>query len=95
MINYVDDALYCANINEFRMDFKLLLKKRFNLTLVGEAKWYLRMRIRQGQDHIMIDQDQYLKNIASRFEKRFKHTFKLKDSLLPTSLYHLRKIAQI
>ena len=40
MINYVDDALYYANNDNFRMDFELLLKKRFNLTLMGEAKWY-------------------------------------------------------
>ena len=46
MINYVDDALYYANNDNFRMDFELLLKKRFNLTLMGEVKWYLGMRIR-------------------------------------------------
>ena len=69
MINYVDDALYYANNDNFRMDFELLLKKRFNLTLMGEAKWYLGMRIRQGKNHIMIDQDQFIENIVSRFEK--------------------------
>ena len=60
---WLDDALYYANNDNFRMDFELLLKKRCNLTLMGEAKWYLGMRIRQGKNHIMIDQDQYVKNI--------------------------------
>ena len=38
-----------------------------------------------------IDQDQYVKNIVSRFEKLFKHTFKLKDSPLPTSFIPSKK----
>ena len=62
MINYVDDALYYANSDKFRMNFELLLKKGFNLTLTGNAKWYLWMRIRQGNNHIMIDLNQYIKN---------------------------------
>ena len=91
IINYVDDALYYSNDDKIRMDFELLLKKRFSLTLMGEAKWYLGMRIRQGEDNIIIDQDQYVKNIVSRFEKLFKHAFKLKDSPLPTSFVPTKK----
>ncbi len=48
------------------------------------------MRIRQGKSHVMIDQDQYIKNIVSRFEKLFKHTFKLKDPP-PTSFVPSKK----
>ena len=40
-----------------------------DLTLIGEEKWYLGMCIRQHKDHIILDQDQYVKNITSRFEK--------------------------
>ena len=39
----------------------------------------------------MIDQDQCVKNIVSWFEKLFKHTFKLKDSPLPTSFIPSKK----
>ena len=35
---------------------------------MGEVKWYLGIRIRQYKDHIILDQDQYVKNITSRFE---------------------------
>ena len=91
MINYVDDALYYANNDQVRMEFKLSLKNKFNLTLMGIAKWYLGMRIWQQKDYIILDQDQYVKNITTRFEKRFKHPFKLKDSPLPSSFIPTKK----
>ena len=52
---------------------------------MGPAKWYLGMRIKQPKEYMSIDQEQYAKTITSRFEKVFKHPFKLKDSPLPTS----------
>ena len=75
MINYVDDTIYYANNDNFRMDFELLLKKRFNLTLMGEAKWYLGMRIRQGKNHIMIDQDPICQEHIIMIRKTFKTHF--------------------
>ena len=47
MINYVDDALYFCSNDTVREDFEKSLKRKFNLTLLGEAKWYLGMRITQ------------------------------------------------
>ena len=71
MINYVDDALYYANNDNVRQNFKKKLSKRFHLSLLGKAKWYLGMRITQNKDNITLDQDQYVKNMTSRFEKSF------------------------
>ena len=91
LINYVDDALhYCSN-DTVREDFEKSLKKRFNLCLLGEAKWYLGMRIKQNGDSITLDQEQYAKNIVSRFEKSFKHDFKCKQTPLPTSFIPTKK----
>ena len=47
LINYVDDALYYSNNYSFRESFEKQLKKKFNLSLLGQAKWYLGMRIKQ------------------------------------------------
>ena len=38
LINYVDDALYTSNNEETRLEFETKLKKKFNLTLMGQAK---------------------------------------------------------
>ena len=91
MINYVDDALYYASDDKTRESFELSLKNKFNLTLLGIAKWYLGMRIKQEDDYITLDQDQYVKNIVTRFEKSFKHEFKTKDSPLPTNFVPSKK----
>ena len=58
---------------------------------MGAAKWYLGMRVRQHMERITLDQDQYVKNITTRFEKSFKHPFKLKDSPLPASFVPTKK----
>ena len=88
----MDDALYFANDDKIRKHFELTLKNKFYLILMEEAKWYLGMSIRQHKDYyIILDQDQYLKNITSRFEKQLKHPFKLKDSPLPSSFIPTKK----
>ena len=91
LINYVDDALYYASNDKVREDFELSLKNRFSLSLMGEAKWYLGMRIIQDKNFISLDQDQYVKNTISRFEKSFKHPFKKKDFPLPISFVPTKK----
>ena len=91
LINYIDDTLYTSNDEETRLEVETNLKKKFNLTLMGQAKWYLGMRIKQHKDYMSIDQEQYVENITSRFEKVFKHPFKLKDSPLPTSFIPSKK----
>ena len=62
LINYVDDVLYFASRDKVREDFELSLRNRFNLSLLGEAKWYLGMRIIQDKVFISLDQDKYVKN---------------------------------
>ena len=57
MIDYVDDALYYANNDNLRQNFEKKLSKRFHLSLLGKAKWYLGMRITQSNENITLDQD--------------------------------------
>ena len=49
------------------------------------------MRINQSNKYITLDQDQYIKNIVSRFEKNFKHQFKTKDTPLPNNFVPTKK----
>ena len=91
LINYVDDALYYSNNDKFRQEFESALKKIINLTLMGRAKWYLGMKINQASAYITLNQDRYIKNIVCRFEKSFKHQFKIKYSPLPSKFVLSKK----
>ena len=42
-------------------------------------------------EYITLDQDQYIKKIVSRFEKSFKHQFKVKDTPLPSNFVPTKK----
>ena len=59
--------------------------------MLCQAKWYLGMNIKQTKDYIALDQNQYIKNIVNRFEKSFKHQFKVKDTPLPSNFVPTRK----
>ena len=58
---------------------------------MGRAKWYLGIKIKQNSEHITLDQGQYVNNIVSRFEKSFKHQFKIKDNPLPRNFSPCKK----
>ena len=91
-MNYVDDALYYSNNEDFRMKFENSLKKRFNLSLVGQAKWYLGMKIKQPNVYITLDQEQYIKNITSRFKKLSNLNSRLRILLYLVTLFQQRRI---
>ena len=93
-INYVDDTLYYFDLDQTREEFGNELKSKFNLALMGKAKWYLGMRISQNQNTITLDQSQYAKNITSRLEKNFKTRLKESTPLYQVVMYQLRMIHQ-
>ena len=95
LINYFDDALYYSNNEDFRLKFEQSLKKRLNLSLLGQAKWYLGMKIKQSNNLIILYQEQYIKNIANRFEKSFKHQIKVKNAPLPNNFVLTKKDSPI
>ena len=91
LIKFVDDTLCYSNNDSFRESFENQLRKKFNQSLLGQAKWYLGIQIKQIAEYISLDQDQYIKNIISRFEKSSKHQFKVKDTPLPSNFVPTRK----
>ena len=46
--------------SDLEKKLKQALKKRFNLLLVGKAKWYLGIEIKQTPEHIISNQEQYV-----------------------------------
>ena len=91
LINYVDDALYYCSDDNIRKNFEETLSSRFDLTLMGKAKWYLGMQITQHVTYITLDQSQYARTVASRLEKAFKNVIKERDSPLPLNFIPTNK----
>ena len=55
MSKFMDGTLYYANNTQVRHNFEKKLSKRFHLSFLGKAKWYLEMRITQNNDNILLD----------------------------------------
>ena len=75
MINYVDNALDYASSKRLREYFEISLKNKFNLTLLGIAKWYLGIKITQKPRYILLNKinmsrtsQQDLKNLQASFQ---------------------------
>ena len=64
---FVDDLLMLSTCNDLLQQVKESLNRSFDMKDLGPAQWVLGMRVNQGIDMISIDQDQYLKNLISRF----------------------------
>ena len=95
MINYVDDTVYYANNDQGRHNFENKLFKRFHLSLLGKVKWYLGMRNTQNEDNTTLDQNQYFKNITSRFKNPSNIHSKVNNLHYQPISCHLRRTVQL
>ena len=79
LINYVDDMLYYGSSDETEKQFVKDLRKRFNVTDLGTAKWYLGIQLTKiGKDY-MLDQSRY----TMHFLEGLKNKFKIKERNTP------------
>ena len=91
VINYFDDTLYYTNNENVRQLFELILKNKFNLSLLRQSKWHLCIRIIQRGDFTSLGQDQYAKNIVCMYKKAFNYPLKIKDFPPPISFVPTEK----
>ena len=89
LINYVDDMLYYGDTKKTEEDFVKELKERFNVTDLGNAKWYLGVQLSwKGKDYI-IDQSRYIKHFLEGLKDKFK--FKERRTPLPMDFIPTKK----
>jgi hypothetical protein len=68
LIFHVDDMLYFGNNNEVERLFESEIKGRFNVNVLGQAHWFLQMRIHHHADKsISFDQHRFVLNLLQRF----------------------------
>ena len=49
------------------------------------------MEIKQSNNHVTLDHEQYIKNTMNRIEKKFKHQLKVKNTPLPNHFVPTKK----
>jgi hypothetical protein len=68
VLNAVDDQLYFATNPNLKIWFEKATQGRFDVTLLGQATWYLQSRITQLADYsIILDGSRYAALVCARY----------------------------
>ena len=65
---YVDDIIFGALHEKYCTRFEKLMKKEFEMSDLGELKFFLGLQIKRGPDGISICQQKYVGDMLKRFE---------------------------
>lgn len=64
---YVDDLLFTSNDEEMLYEFKCSMRREFDMTDLGEMRFFLGIEVLQRSDGIFICQRKYANEVLSRF----------------------------
>ena len=65
---YVDDIIFGSTNQEWREEFSRIMTKRFEMSMMGELKFFLGFQIKQLKDGIFICQTKYTKDMLKKFD---------------------------
>ena len=64
---YVDDIVFGSIIDHLAREFSEEMKREFEISMVGELNYFLRLQVKKREDGIFISQEKYAKNLVKRF----------------------------
>ncbi|GJR73466.1 retrovirus-related pol polyprotein from transposon TNT 1-94 [Tanacetum coccineum] len=64
---YVDDIIFRSNYQEMCDDFAKIMHDEFEMSMVGELKFFLGLQIKQLDDGIFFNQSKYIKEMLKKF----------------------------
>nr|GFA82709.1 retrovirus-related Pol polyprotein from transposon TNT 1-94 [Tanacetum cinerariifolium] len=64
---YVDDVIFGSTNPKYCIKFSDLMVKRFEMSMMGEMKFFLGLQVNQFSNGIFIDQSKYILDILKRF----------------------------
>ena len=64
---YVDDIIFGATNHYLCEEFSKLMQGEFEMSMMSELKFFLRLQIKQCKDGIFINQTKYTKDIPKKF----------------------------
>jgi len=66
LVVYVDDIIFGSNEEAMSQNFALVMQKEFEMSLLGELKYFLGLQIQQNEGNIFLSQTKYLKQILKK-----------------------------
>ncbi|KAH9735120.1 hypothetical protein KPL71_017636 [Citrus sinensis] len=64
---YVDDIIFGSTNELLCKDFSSCMSQEFEMSMMGELKYFLRLQIKQNEEGIFINQAKYVKDLLKRF----------------------------
>ncbi|KAH9792467.1 hypothetical protein KPL71_004134 [Citrus sinensis] len=64
---YVDDIIFCSTNELLCKEFSLCMSKEFEMSMMGELKYFLGLQIKQSEEGSFINQAKYVKDLLKRF----------------------------
>ena len=65
---YVDDIIFGATNEKMSDDFSKLMESEFEMSMMGELKFFLGLQIKQHKDGIFICQEKYVKDLLKKYK---------------------------
>ena len=65
---YVDDIIFGSTNEDLCKEFEQVMKKKFEMSAMGELSFFLGLQVEQKKDGILIHQSKYVNDILSRFK---------------------------
>ena len=67
LVVYVDDIIFGSNEEDMSQKFALVMRKEFEMSLLGELTYFLGLQVQQNKDGIFLSQTKYLKQILKKY----------------------------
>ena len=64
---YVDDIIFGSTIDKLCQKFSKLMQSMYQMSMMGELRYFLGLQVKQTDDRIFINQSKYTKNLLKRF----------------------------
>jgi hypothetical protein len=65
---YVDDIIFGSTNDKFFEEFSRIMTKRFEMSVMGELKFFLGFQIKQMKEGTFLCQTKYIKDMLKRFD---------------------------
>jgi hypothetical protein len=74
---YVDDIIFGSTNHVYVEEFSRVMTKRFEMSMMGELKFFLGFQIKQVKEGTFISQTKYTKDMLKKFAWRMPSLSKL------------------